>query len=91
MSRFAVSVTDRVATPPEPLSAQKCKCKCKCKCLSGFELSVTERDLGPAQSHGAQKCKCKCKCDCSCTAPTLGPWTDVRAASGSLQLSPLGD
>ena len=87
MPRFAVSVTDRVATPPEPLRAQKCKCKCSCTGI--FEVSVTERDLGPAQSRGAQKCKCKCPC--GCIAPTLGPWTEMRAESGSLQLSPLGD
>jgi hypothetical protein len=85
MPQFAVSVTDRVATPPEPLRAQKCKCKC----TGSFDVSVTERDLGPARSRGAQKCKCKCPC--LCDAPSLGPWTEMRAESGSPQLSPLGD
>jgi hypothetical protein len=87
MPRFAVSVTDRVATPPEPLRAQKCKCKCKC----GFNVSVTDRDLGPAQSRGAQKCKCKCPCASLSSPPALGPWAEMPAQSGSLQLSPLGD
>jgi hypothetical protein len=87
MPRFAVSVTDHVATPPDPLRAQKCKCKC----TAIFEVSVTERDLGPAQSHGAQKCKCKCPCKCLSSPSALGPWTEMRAESGSLQLSPLGD
>jgi hypothetical protein len=84
MPRFAVSVTDRVAAPPEPLRGQKCKCKCG----GIFEVSVTERGLGPDRSRGTQKCKCKCKCEC--VGPAVGPWTEMRAESGS-QLSPLGD
>jgi hypothetical protein len=85
MPRFAVTVTDRVATPPGPLRAQKCKCKCP----PAVEVSVTERALGPALSRGAQKCKCKCPCGSLAQVP--GPWTEMPAESGSLPLSPLGD